>query len=110
MSAALIHVNPKIFPSPHEFRPERWLNNPKLDRYLVSFSKGSRQCLGIDLAYAELYICIASIFWVFDGLGGVGTLRRMELFGTTEEDVKMHYDMVIPFPAASSKGVRVLCR
>lgn len=108
MSAALIHVNPEIFPSPYEFRPERWLENAEFEKFLVSFSKGSRQCLGIDLAYAEIYICIASIFWGFEGPGGVGT-HKMEIFNTTEEDVKMKHDMAVLFPAASSKGLRVVC-
>ena len=47
MTSALIHTNPNIFPDPLEFRPERWIENRRLDRYLLSFSKGDRQCLGI---------------------------------------------------------------
>lgn len=46
-----IHMDPTIFPNPHEFVPSRWLDAKesgfRLDRYLVSFSKGSRQCVGI---------------------------------------------------------------
>lgn len=42
------HMNRDIFPSPEEFRPERWLDgDPKLEQYLVSFSRGSRACIGI---------------------------------------------------------------
>lgn len=43
----------EIFPSPHDFRPERWLGSPKapdgssLERYFVGFGKGTRSCLGI---------------------------------------------------------------
>lgn len=47
MSAALIHMDPELFPEPDQFFPERWIENPRLDQYLLSFSKGSRQCLGI---------------------------------------------------------------
>lgn len=47
MTAGLIHMNPELFPDPDLFRPERWIENRRLDRYLLSFSKGSRQCLGI---------------------------------------------------------------
>ena len=42
-----------IFPKSHEFIPERWLNDPKtsdgvpLDRFMVSFGRGTRSCLGI---------------------------------------------------------------
>lgn len=46
MSMSLIQSNPKIFPEPNEFRPERWLENPRLDRYLLTFSRGTRICLG----------------------------------------------------------------
>ncbi len=46
-----ILMHPGVFPQPEVFRPERWLEQdekaPKLDRYLVSFGKGSRQCVGL---------------------------------------------------------------
>jgi cytochrome P450 len=42
-----ILMNENIFPNPKAFIPERWIKNPNLDRYFVSFSKGSRACLGI---------------------------------------------------------------
>ena len=49
MSSHFIHRNAEIFESPDEFRPERWLheNGKKLDRWLVSFSRGPRSCLGL---------------------------------------------------------------
>lgn len=52
MTATLIHTNTALFPDPHRFRPERWLDDQgkrhhRLDGYLLSFSKGSRQCIGI---------------------------------------------------------------
>ncbi|GMG50315.1 unnamed protein product [Aspergillus oryzae var. brunneus] len=52
MTAALVHLNPELFPDPHEFRPERWLDQDGqlhrgLDKYILSFSRGSRQCIGI---------------------------------------------------------------
>jgi cytochrome P450 len=40
-------MNEKIFPQPRKFKPERWSQNPKLERYFVPFTKGSRQCLGL---------------------------------------------------------------
>ena len=42
-------VDPSIFPEPEVFKPERWLDHPRLDRFQVSFNKGSRQCIGIKL-------------------------------------------------------------
>jgi cytochrome P450 len=48
-----VHRDESIYPDPHSFIPERWLDNPKapdgsaLDRYFVAFGKGPRSCLGI---------------------------------------------------------------
>lgn len=47
MSFVDILMNENIFPNPRKFDPERWIGHPELDRYFVSFSKGTRQCLGI---------------------------------------------------------------
>jgi cytochrome P450 len=114
MSSSLIHTNAHVFPSPLEFRPERWLDNKGLEKYLVSFSKGSRQCVGINLAYAELYLCLNAVFGRY-GPGVEGAqkgvnpkLRKMELFETTKEDVEMKHDLFIPGPKKESKGVRVV--
>lgn len=51
MSSWMMHRNPKIFPDPDTFLPERWLdpaNAGKLEKSFVAFSRGSRQCLGIQ--------------------------------------------------------------
>jgi cytochrome P450 len=52
MTSVLIHANETLFPKADEFVPERWLLNSStkrtdLDKYMISFSKGSRQCIGI---------------------------------------------------------------
>jgi hypothetical protein len=48
MSALGMHTNEKIYPDPYKFEPERWIGPDKVpDKYLISFSKGSRSCLGI---------------------------------------------------------------
>lgn len=104
MSAGLVHQNPSVFPSPKEFRPERWLNNPSLSRYLVSFSKGSRQCVGINLAYSELYVCLNAIFSRY-GSDGPG---KIVLFETDESDVELQHDLFVPYPKLDSKGIRVM--
>ncbi|KAI0183573.1 cytochrome P450 [Xylaria flabelliformis] len=102
MTPREISYDPEIFPSPTEFRPERWLpSNPNLDRcnrYLVSFSRGSRMCLGINLAHAELYITIASLF----------RRRDFELHDTIRDrDVDFTRDFFVGETSATTKGVRV---
>ncbi|KAL1962675.1 hypothetical protein VTN77DRAFT_9309 [Rasamsonia byssochlamydoides] len=95
-----VHHDPIIFPDPEEFRPERWIeaqeNGVRLDQYLVCFSKGSRSCPGINLAYAELYLTLATVLTRFE----------LELFKTTVEDVKPERDFFVPAPKLDSKGVR----
>lgn len=63
-----MHNDPTIFPDPHQFLPERWLDNKELDRYLVTFSRGPRMCLGIKYVHSfvftsafELRIHLASL-------------------------------------------------
>lgn len=52
MSSVIIHHDESIFPDSHSFLPERWLDEKnqhrkELDRSLLSFSKGSRACIGM---------------------------------------------------------------
>ena len=100
------HQDEHIFSSSQTFNPERWLNNSqqaeerRLLRYLVSFSKGTRMCLGINLAWAELYIGLANIFRRVD----------LELFETNSDAVKMAREYFVPLPQEDSKGVRVLVK
>lgn len=47
----LLNSHPDVFPDPHVYRPERCIEakarGEYLDKYLVTFTKGSRACLGI---------------------------------------------------------------
>lgn len=58
------------FKDPHKFVPERWLGDPKYkdDRRKVvqPFSVGPRNCIGLNLAYAEMKVILARILWNFD--------------------------------------------
>ncbi|OGE49313.1 hypothetical protein PENARI_c022G08547 [Penicillium arizonense] len=77
-SIYLIHQNPNLFPEPEKFLPERWLaeDSISLEKYIVAFSKGSRSCPGIHLAYLEIYTVLATFFNRFD----------MELLSPTTEE------------------------
>jgi cytochrome P450 len=104
MDSYHMHNNPKVFPDPFVFRPERWIGNPKgpngmqpLTNYLTTFGAGSRICVAMNLAYMEIFVTLATV------------LRRHEfrLFETTAADVEFAIDMVAPMPQRDSRGVRV---
>jgi len=104
MTSVLMHSNPTVFPSPEKFRPERWLEKrpegaSPLDRYMVSFTKGSRQCVGMALAKAELYLALATVFRRYE---------TQELFETTRRDVDIQHDLFLPSAVLDSKGVRIV--
>lgn len=49
MTSVFTHHNEDIFPNSYSFLPERWLGDGgrALDKYMLSFSRGSRACIGI---------------------------------------------------------------
>ncbi|KAF3480353.1 cytochrome P450 [Arthroderma uncinatum] len=110
MSTYDMHHDETIFADSYQFRPERWLQNAVLDRYLVSFGKGSRQCLGMNLAMAEMYLTLSSLFRWF----GSGDVRRphdvgqLELFETDESDIKMIGEVLVPMVKEGTQGVRIM--
>jgi len=51
MSSWMMNRNPDNYPDPDKFDPERWTNPEvakQLDKYFVPFSRGSRQCVGMQ--------------------------------------------------------------
>ncbi|RAQ44084.1 cytochrome P450 [Aspergillus flavus] len=95
-------MDPEIFPDPHAFDPERWIRaaakGQRLDRYLVNFSKGSRMCVGLNLAYAELFLVIATIVRRFD----------IELYETPKSNIDFARDFGTPYPDKGNFSVRAL--
>jgi cytochrome P450 len=104
-----MHYDPSIFPSPTTFRPERWIENPRLDKYLIAFARGSRQCIGINLAYAELYLALSTIFRRYGSkdVRRDGDLGAFELFDTTDKDWVIVGDGITPLTVSESKGIRI---
>ena len=99
MDSRTVNMNSTIFPEPQDFVPERWIDNPRLDKYLMTFSKGARICLGyvlslsyatsrtarkltpsrINLVYAELYMMLGGVFRKYDLYDGTGKQRAPTL-------------------------------
>src|SRR6186713_188989 len=99
MTARLTHRNEGIFEDPTAFRPERWLGeNNHLDRYLIPFNRGSRSCLGLNLALAELYLILAATFRRFDFDVSQVDQRR---------DIDVSRDYTLGAAAADSPGIMV---
>lgn len=102
MSPLPIHDNEDIFPEPNEFKPERWLpfdtNRQRLLRYLATFGGGSRGCVGLELAKAEILTSLACVLRRFGA--------KMRLKDTVRErDIDTVYDLVNPAPSRQANGV-----
>lgn len=99
MSQFDLHFDSNIFPDPWTFSPDRWEGEEgkRREKYLVSFSRGSRVCIGMNLAMAELNTTLAAMIRRFD----------FKLFETDRRDVDYKYDYFVPFPETGDKGVRV---
>lgn len=91
------HTAPSVFPDPFVFDPERWLGDEgrKLQKYQMSFGKGSRKCLGIELARAEMYLVTVALVQGFD----------MNLWKTEASDVAFVHDYHVSMPSIEFKGL-----
>ncbi|KAF2217551.1 hypothetical protein CERZMDRAFT_108251 [Cercospora zeae-maydis SCOH1-5] len=98
-----------IFPNSHSYIPERWLGEPlapdgrPLKAYQAAFGKGSRSCIGMHLAYAELYIGIGQFFR--SPLGS-----RAMIHESDQSDLELVRDHFVPRARASSEGIRMKFR
>ncbi|KAI9721170.1 MAG: hypothetical protein M1828_005277 [Chrysothrix sp. TS-e1954] len=105
ISMTLIDVlhDPTVFPSPTAFRPERWLPESGeeyeiANRFYVPFSRGTRSCLGINMAYAMLYVVLGTLFRRFD-------LRLSDV--SFERDIKFERDCFVGEPRLDTRGINV---
>ncbi|KAF5543114.1 nonribosomal peptide synthase [Fusarium mexicanum] len=103
MTSIFMHDDPTVFPHPRKFDPDRWLGGREhrrhLERCFVPFSKGTRMCLGMHLAWAEIYIVIATVFRSYS----------FQLHETDRSHIEMAHDFFDPAPKLDSKGLRVTC-
>ncbi|KAL5385758.1 hypothetical protein DPSP01_004541 [Paraphaeosphaeria sporulosa] len=59
-----MHYDSDVFPDPFAFKPGRWLGDidPRMNRHFAPWGKGSRDCPGKNLASAEMYVCLGTLF------------------------------------------------
>ncbi|KAK3388048.1 cytochrome P450 [Podospora didyma] len=84
MSAWDMHRSAEVFPNPDLFDPNRWTLGSAdeiraRERHLVAFSRGSRGCVGQNLAMCELYCTIAAVFHRFDDLAVYGDFGHEDM-------------------------------
>lgn len=105
MSILDLHYNAAIFTDPGAFNPSRWLDIDaeklqQMERAYAPFGRGTRQCVGLELAKEEITLMAGNLFHRFE----------LELYETTARDVSIAHDYFAPFGPADSKGVRVMVK
>lgn len=76
-NVSAIHNDPKVFPKPELFMPERYLarTDPRAAPHAshidchYSYGFGRRECPGKHVADASLYIVISRLLWAYDFVG-----------------------------------------
>ncbi|KAK3319192.1 cytochrome P450 [Apodospora peruviana] len=61
--------DPRYFPDPDTFKPERWIDEKaSMDRRLTNlmFYSGPRGCMGMQMAHVEMRIVLAKLVMAFD--------------------------------------------
>lgn len=98
-------IDENLFPEPRKFKPERWLDQmaegkttSRLDKYITAFGKGSRGCIGIHLAWAQMYMSLAAVVQRYD----------LEMFETDDTDAIPTRDLFTGGVKLDSKGIRVI--
>lgn len=68
MQAYTTHRDSSVFEEPEKFWPERWMNEtPEMRRSYIPFgADGPRKCIAMHLAYMELRVILAALFYRFD--------------------------------------------
>ncbi|KAK8057947.1 cytochrome P450 [Apiospora saccharicola] len=71
MTTILMHTDEASYPEPLSFRSDRGMGldagaRRRLDKAYAPFSKGTRMCLGMHLAWAEMYLAVAQVVQRFD--------------------------------------------
>ena len=105
MTSIFIHNDPILFPNPRLFDPARWLPSASksndLAKYMFAFGKGTRQCVAINLSYAEIYMTLVSVIRRFG--------REMSIYQTERErDVDVAKDFFVMSPSLKTQGIRVI--
>ena len=100
MTSVLIHDNTNLFPNPRTYNPDPFLEQPAFKGYLVPLSRGSRLCVGLNLANAQSYLALAAVF--------APARFRLELFETDISDLETKHDFWNTSPRLGSEGILIV--
>ncbi|OCK82392.1 cytochrome P450 monooxygenase [Lepidopterella palustris CBS 459.81] len=74
--AFCLHRNPDVYPEPHLFQPQRWLNKngsvkkvneaPEMYHWWWAFGSGGRVCLGNHFALHDIKVVVSFIYAFFE--------------------------------------------
>ncbi|KAI0850810.1 cytochrome P450 [Daldinia vernicosa] len=98
------HNDPSIFAQPYKFIPERWMDpeeRRRLGRYLQPWGRGTRLCLGMELATTDLYLTVSRLFGPSAGF-------EMCLHDTVDDDWVPYHEWFAAFPRGRGLRVRVI--
>jgi cytochrome P450 family 110 len=76
-SPLMLHNRADLYPEPHRFRPERFLNKKPSPFEFIAFGGGARRCLGAAFALYEMKII-------------AGTLLQLGRFAPQSSDSRVH--------------------
>ncbi|KAH8768275.1 trichodiene oxygenase, partial [Diaporthe sp. PMI_573] len=100
MTVFLMHMDETLYLQPDAFNPTRWTGSgTRSDKTFAPFSRGTRSCLGMYLAWAEMYIVIAALIQRFD----------FKLIGAGPKDVKCASDQFI-VGTADTTGIKAIVK
>jgi cytochrome P450 family 135 len=90
---AALHARPDLYPSPKEFRPERFLSEGAESYAWIPFGGGVRRCIGASFAQVEMRVVLREV------------LRRVRLRADSQrpERAQVRHVTVVP-----SRGCRVV--
>jgi cytochrome P450 family 135 len=58
---AAVHMRPDLYPEPHEFRPERFLDGGVESYAWIPFGGGVRRCIGASFAQVEIRVVLREV-------------------------------------------------
>jgi cytochrome P450 len=82
-SAHLVQHDPAVYPEPHAFRPERFLEQPPGTYTLIPFGGGRRRCIGASFAMLEMKIVLRAVLAAYALAPASGDHERARRRGIT---------------------------